>query len=109
MRIYLAGPMRGYPEFNYPEFNRVAALLRKEGHFVFNPAETAPHTDGKPWDYLSVDLAWIAAHAECLVMLPGWENSKGACVEYNLAAFLGLEVGYWRTDDTMNGRILYNS
>lgn len=39
MRIYLAGPMRGYAEFNFPAFHAAAARLREQGHTVFNPAE----------------------------------------------------------------------
>jgi hypothetical protein len=94
MRLYLAGPMRGYPEFNYPAFHKMAAELRAQGHFVFNPAEATDHTDGDPADYMLVDLAWIIAHAQGIAMLPGWEKSKGAKVEHALAECLGLEIMY---------------
>ena len=39
MRIYIAGQMRGVPNFNYPRFNAVAQILRDRGHEVVNPVE----------------------------------------------------------------------
>lgn len=39
MKIYLAGPMSGLPDLNYPEFNRVTALLEGVGLKVRNPAQ----------------------------------------------------------------------
>ncbi len=39
LKIYLAGPMRGQPMLNFPTFNATTALLRGNGHTVFNPAE----------------------------------------------------------------------
>lgn len=40
MKVYLSGPMTGYPNFNFPAFNERAAEWRREGWDVFNPAET---------------------------------------------------------------------
>lgn len=113
MKLYLAGPMRGIPEFNFPAFYRGAAQLEREGHTVFNPAAKDNErfgTDiskGNPdgcedvaasqhgfslREALGVDLAWICAEADGIALLPGWRNSKGATAEYATAVALGLEV-----------------
>jgi hypothetical protein len=47
-RVYLAGPMTGLPEFNYPAFNAEAARLRALGYQVENPAEN-PLPAEAPW------------------------------------------------------------
>lgn len=38
-RIYIAGPMRRHVRFNFPEFDRVAALGRSLGYEIISPAE----------------------------------------------------------------------
>ena len=38
-KVYVAGPMRGIPEFNFPAFFAAADKLRGDGFAVFNPAE----------------------------------------------------------------------
>lgn len=44
-RIYIAGPMTGLRELNFPAFNAEAARLRAAGWEVLNPAEINPdHT-----------------------------------------------------------------
>lgn len=113
MKIYLAGPMRGIPYFNFPMFDRVAAALRAKGHEVFNPADNDRSIHGSNFamdnhtgdlrqaeqtdnfdlrDALRVDLGWIIDRADAVFLLPGWENSKGATTEACLAAALGIEV-----------------
>lgn len=113
MKIYLAGPMRGIPEFNFPAFHEGAAKLRAQGHYVFSPAEADTKRHGKDIskgnkngdesvaakehgfnlrEALGVDLAFICAEADAIALLPGWENSKGANAERATAIALGLEV-----------------
>lgn len=91
--IYIAGPMTGIPEHNFPAFNAVAERLKALQYFVINPADHG-FVEGAEWDdYLRYDLKKLA---ECglMYMLPGWSNSKGANLERNIAISLGMGVIY---------------
>lgn len=90
-RVYVAGPMTGLPEFNFPLFNATAARLRSEGWHVENPAEHG-HVEGAGWaDYLRWDISRIAT-CGAVYLLPGWSKSKGATLEVHIAQVLGLRV-----------------
>ena len=112
-KVYLAGPMRGIPYFNFPAFMEAAAKLRSQGHEVFNPAERDIEKYGKDIsadnprgsealaarlhgfnlrEALAADLAWICLHADAIALLPNWERSKGARAEFYAAKALDLEV-----------------
>lgn len=97
-RVYLAGPMTGIPEFNYPEFHRVAALLRKRGYYVFSPAEwwTGGFDTFPVRDAFAAFTRFICLEADMLVMLPGWQQSKGATAEYRLAQAIGVLIEDWK-------------
>lgn len=59
-RIYIAGPMTGLPDFNFPAFNDMAAILRGLGYHVENPAEHGV-VEGAEWaDYLRYDIGRLA-------------------------------------------------
>jgi len=91
-RLYLAGPMSGFAEHNFPLFNRVAGLLRDAGHTVFNPAE---NDDGGVRQsrsfYMQLDIPALLA-SEAVVLLPGWQRSRGASLEVWLALDLGMPI-----------------
>ena len=104
--VYVAGPMSGLPQFNFPAFDLATASLRAQGYEVISPAELDdPETraaalaspdgsaasygaNGKDtWaDYLARDVKIIGDHAVAIALLPGWERSKGAKLE----AFVGI-------------------
>ncbi|ACI06270.1 gp56 [Mycobacterium phage Brujita] len=95
MTIYIAGPMSRLPEFNYPMFNHVAKALRDKGYDVRNPAETDSGSTDKPWEfYMRLALQQLLECDE-IMLLPGWENSRGACIEERLARELKMTVHKW--------------
>ena len=112
MKIYLAGPMRGLPNLNFPAFDHAAFLLRAEGHEVFTPAERDRKIHGSQLEdnptgdedkaaeavgfnlreALADDTGWVCLYATAIALLPGWEKSSGANAELAVAKALGLTV-----------------
>ena len=98
-RVYIAGPMTGYPEYNFPAFHRAAADWRREGWDVTNPAEMDEALDGfnaktdaakSHEHYMWRDLPALCA-CDAIALLPGWERSKGCRNEVAVARMCGLE------------------
>jgi nucleoside 2-deoxyribosyltransferase len=95
-KIYLAGPMRGYPEYNFPAFAAAAEKLRSQGYEVWSPHERdlADGFDPKTDEALSMsfymkqDLPAVC-DADWVAVLPGWEESEGVQIELGVARALG--------------------
>lgn len=90
---YISGPMTGMPEWNIPAFAKMAKLLRAKGLKVVNPHESHKPDAEKPWDwYIRRDLVNICKKVGRVVVLPGWQNSRGASLEVYVAQKLGCEI-----------------
>lgn len=111
LKVYLAGPMRGLPEFNFPAFNNAAEILRVKGYEVFSPAEKDIEKYGNGLvnptgnedeavsnvgfslrQALGMDLEWVCAHGDAIALLKGWERSSGALSEFFTARALGQSM-----------------
>ena len=91
MKLYLSGPMTGLPDYNFPAFEQARDRIRMMGHEVICPAE-AGQVEGWEWrDYMKRDILMML-EADSLVVLPGWEDSRGARLEVHLASALGMTV-----------------
>ena len=97
MRVYLAGPMTGLPELNHPAFHTAATLLRARGIDVVNPAELVAQ-QGTAWtDCMRRDIPELCT-CEAIVLLPGWQKSRGAKLERTIAAGLDMRAWLYETD-----------
>jgi len=104
---YIAGPMSGIEHFNYPAFENAADELRRQGFEVVSPVELDGDEgvdgvldemegviDERGWaDCLARDVALITSpEVDGVVVLPGWEESKGAALEVHVARTLGKPI-----------------
>lgn len=98
-RIYVAGPMSGLPGLNFEAFHERAAQLRAAGYHVENPAENPAPPGDRYADYLRMAIAQLLTCDE-IHLLPGWERSRGACLEVQIARTLELRVVEPQTETT---------
>jgi len=109
-RIYIAGPMRGYKNYNFDAFDKAKAYLTNLGYLVISPADLDRFYEG--WEnyppenffpseeqaanFIKRDIDAIFT-CDAIYVLDGWENSKGSAVEIALAKFLNLEIMFEQT------------
>lgn len=96
-KIYVAGPMTGLPDYNYPAFKEAETYLTGLGYAVENPASAKDEEAGYP--YQGAPYKWYIKSAikqviECdmLVYLPGSADSKGATLEMSIAKTLDMPI-----------------
>lgn len=91
MIVYVAGPMTGLPDYNYPAFEAAVAQLEAAGFEVVSPTEGG-QVDGWAWeDYLRRGLGQLLG-CEAVAILDGWHRSRGARVEVHVATRLRMPV-----------------
>lgn len=103
-KIYIAGPMSGYPEFNFPKFFETERKLLNDGWIVFNPAnkvdeveialQVEAYSTGNALELIAGGFNFRKAYtwdvvkvieANAIYMLKGWETSPGATGEHAVA------------------------
>lgn len=112
---YIAGPMRGYPEYNFPAFDTARDYLRSTGWNATSPAdldrdavanggfaEGHVFTDEEIRELARRDVDAIMqlrrSQGDAIVLLPGWQDSTGARAEVALGLWLRLPFYLFQTD-----------
>lgn len=94
--IYIAGPMTGIEEYNHPAFHAAEAWLqahRLDAELI-NPAWNYNGSPQVNWQqYMRRSIRQVLEATE-LYVLKGWERSKGARLEVELAKSLGLKLTF---------------
>ena len=87
MKIYISGPMTNIKDLNKKAFSEAAERIKKLGYEVVNPHDIA--NDGSWRDAMRQD---IKAMMDCdaIYLLHGYEDSRGAMIEYRIAKMLDM-------------------
>lgn len=113
--VYVGGPMRGKEWFGFPAFDTARDYLASHGIAVLSPADHdrecgfEPAKLGEQWDWntvplgfdLGAALVWCAdavRKADAVLLLSGWESSRGARWELELALMLNKPVMFKAED-----------
>lgn len=103
MKIYIAGPMRGFPKFNFPAFDGARDRLSQKGWEVISPAdldrevgfdetEDSAQPSKEFLDEALVRDVQGILKSDAMYMLSGWEKSTGATAEYWLARWRHIPI-----------------
>lgn len=116
-KVYISGPMRGIPYFNFPLFDEVKDYFLNLGWTVFSPADhdrelghdglsSGDERDvaellGAPKGTLADQRAFARwdldriLEADLVVLLPGWTQSVGATAEHAVAKWVRVPTTTW--------------
>ena len=97
-KVFIAGPMRGYEKYNFPKFDRIEKILKDNGVECVNPGRISRKFKEKDVNsdiavYNEMVRLQQEAEKTCnaILLLDGWQWSKGAQLEVKTAAELGMQ------------------
>ena len=82
IRIYIAGPMSGYPDLNWDAFDEKEKQLTSAGFEVVNPAR------------MDREIGLDPERCDAIYLMNNFQFSKGACWERALAKHWNLKRYY---------------
>ena len=104
-RVYLSGPITNTKNYK-GLFMFVEELVEfGEAKQIYNPAVQVPASSS--WEQAMHRCLSEITNYDTVVMLPGWNTSRGARLEHDVALACGMRVVYFGKNKIIYG--LYNS
>lgn len=96
MRIYISGPITGVEPFiAFRMFTNAEWKIQQLGHIAVNPLKIGFNLpqDFRHQDFMDVDMV-ILKKMDAIVLLEGWESSKGCTQEFSYACRNDMKIFY---------------
>jgi len=98
-KVYISGPMTGIEQLNRPAFEEAEIIIESEGDIPINPFKLTDNirfpfgADDRQiyFEFMKIDIRGLM-DCDAIYLLPGWNHSKGACMELVTAHFFGLKI-----------------
>lgn len=92
IKIYISGPIAHYElEERMATFDHAARYLSLKGFEPVNPFDNGVSQDAHWREHMRADLR-LLLECDAIYMLDGWELSKGAKLELDVASSCGITV-----------------
>lgn len=92
MKVYISGPISGHPyEDAEKNFNDAELRLQENGFEVVNPLNNGLSANHTWCEHMKADIK-LLMECDTIYLLKGYQDSKGAMIEYDLARILGYDV-----------------
>lgn len=96
-KVYISGKITGTSDY-VKRFGKVERKLAKKFDVVNPVTITADLPTGTTWSTYMKKVIPFLCECDAIYMLDGWRQSRGACLERELALNLGIKVMYGDSD-----------
>lgn len=99
MTIYISGPIAHHDLAGQKrKFSLLETQLQAKGYKVINPFRNGVPDDAHWSAHMRVDIGLLLS-ADAIILMPGWEQSKGCKLELDVATTIGLPVYFQYVSD----------
>ena len=111
-KVFLSGPMTGYPGYNFQRFNLVEKQLTDAGIECVNPVHICKKykeehvlADKAVFDRMIAEEQEAERKCDVILLLDGWQMSKGVRLELKIALEMDMQIFLEEDLDTCGGRL----
>ena len=111
-KVFLSGPMTGYPGYNFQRFNLAEKQLADAGIECVNPVNICKKykeehvlADKAVFDKMIAEQQEAERECDAILLLDGWQMSKGVRLELKTALEMDMQIFLEEDLDICGGRL----